>query len=273
MSAHRRPRACLPGPPGLDSGRAPQVTDRQGQGVGGVGGLGPVGHPQQPHDHQRHLVLVGPAAAGHRRLDLARRVQRHRQAAPRGAHDRHRAGLCGAHHGPHVVLAEDPLYRHRVRLVLGQPAVDLYFDRQQPARDVLVRGGTDHAGRDEARRPAGHAFDHAESAPREARVDAEDTSRRARGIRGHRTQPIIVRPTVPSASEHLFATLPRRALGRPLRRLVSGVRSCRACTGLPRRPCPGLCRPLGCRRTPGRLGAGSRGVCPRRGRPGPWGPG
>jgi len=65
------------GEPGL--GRAaPDVADGQGQGVGGVGRAGRIGQPQQPRHHRRDLLLVGPAVAGHRRLDLARGVQRDR---------------------------------------------------------------------------------------------------------------------------------------------------------------------------------------------------
>ena len=40
---------------------------------------------------------------------------------PRRAQHGHRARLRGAHHGAHVVLAEHPLHRDRVRPVLGQP--------------------------------------------------------------------------------------------------------------------------------------------------------
>ena len=50
-----------------------------------------------------------PGRSGHRRLDLARRVQRDRQPAPRRAHDGDGTGLRGAHHRPDVLLAEHPL--------------------------------------------------------------------------------------------------------------------------------------------------------------------
>ena len=86
----------------------------------------------------RDLGLVRPAAAGHRRLDLARRVQRHRQAAPGRAHDRDRARLRRAHHRAHVVLAEHPLDRDRVRPVVGQPLLDLLLEREQPGADLVV---------------------------------------------------------------------------------------------------------------------------------------
>ena len=63
----------------------PQMTDRQRQRVGGVGRPRRVGQPQQPDDHLGDLLLVRPAVPGHRRLDLARRVQRDRHPAPGGA--------------------------------------------------------------------------------------------------------------------------------------------------------------------------------------------
>ena len=77
-----------------------------------------VREPQQPGDHGRDLGLVGPPAAGDRGLDLAGGVQGHRQPAPRRADDRDRAGLRGAHHRAHVVLAEHPLDGHRVGAAL-----------------------------------------------------------------------------------------------------------------------------------------------------------
>ena len=48
-------------------------------------GLGRRVEPQQPGHHRGDLRLVGAAAAGDRRLDLAGRVQRDRQPAPGGA--------------------------------------------------------------------------------------------------------------------------------------------------------------------------------------------
>ena len=228
--------AAATGPPPRASGRraraaglaclalmrrgAPQVADRQGERVGGVGRAWPVGHPQQPRHHHRDLVLVGPAAAGHRRLDLARRVQRDRQPAPRGADDRDRPGLRGAHHGPHVVLAEHPLHGHRVGPVLGQPALDLLLDRQQPGRDVLVGVGAHHA-----RRRPGSAAGRARPPPRRARTGSGRGRRRTRGTSaaarrtgsprppGHRALTVRLRanicsPTLPRCTPAAPASCP-----------------------------------------------------------------
>ena len=59
---------------------APDVTHRQRERVGGVGRRRSLGELEQPGHHRRDLGLVGPAAAGDRRLDLARCVQRDRDA-------------------------------------------------------------------------------------------------------------------------------------------------------------------------------------------------
>ena len=187
-------------------------------------GRGRLGHPQQPHDHQRDLVLVGAAVAGHRRLDLARRVQGHRQAAPRGADDRDRAGLRGAHHGPHVVLAEHPLHRHRVGLVLGQPALDLLLDRQQPGRRCPASASvrTTPTATSVGGRPGTPS-----TTPRPHRVRPGSMPRTRDG--GARQYAVTVTPghrapqSGSSASEHLFAnpTAPRPAREPPCGRVMT----------------------------------------------------
>ncbi len=105
----------------------PQMADGQRQRVRAVGRPGRIGQLQQPANHLGDLLLAGPAVPGHRRLDLARRVQRDRNAAPRGAHDGDRASLRRAHDGTHVVLAEHALHRDGVRLMAGQPLIELNF--------------------------------------------------------------------------------------------------------------------------------------------------
>ena len=120
---------------------APDVADRQRQRVGGVGRAGRRVQPQQPGHHRGHLRLVGLAGAGDGRLDLARRVGLHRQPGPRGGQDRDRAGLRGAHHRAHVVLAEHPLDGDRVRAGARRPAsASAPVEVQQPLRAGRRRG-------------------------------------------------------------------------------------------------------------------------------------
>ena len=107
------------------------MTDGQAQRVGGVRGPRRVGQPEQPGHHDGHLGLLRPPAAGHRGLHLAGGIGGHRQAAARGAHDGHRAGVGGAHHGAYVVLAEHPLHRDRVGPVLAEPAFYLLLQGEQ----------------------------------------------------------------------------------------------------------------------------------------------
>jgi hypothetical protein len=66
----------------------------------------------------------------HRGLDLTRRPQGNRDAAPRRAGDRDRGRLSGTHDGAHVVLAEDPLDRDHVGPMTREPSVDANLKRQ-----------------------------------------------------------------------------------------------------------------------------------------------
>ena len=93
----------------------------------------------------------------------------------RRADDGHRAGLGGAHHGAHVVLAEHPLDRDRVGPVLAQPALDLLLQGEQPGADVGARVGA----RPRRRRPAS-ARTRACRPPRRARTGSGRGRPRAR---------------------------------------------------------------------------------------------
>ncbi len=79
---HRAPpRASGGGQPGLVPA-PPEWQIASASASAASAGRGRVGQPQQPGHHRRHLRLVGPAGAGHGRLDLARGVQRDRQRRP-----------------------------------------------------------------------------------------------------------------------------------------------------------------------------------------------
>jgi hypothetical protein len=149
------------------------MADRQRERVRRVSRPWRVRHPQQPRDHVRHLRLVSAAAARHGGLDLAGRVQSHRQPASGCAHDRHRAGLRRSHDRPHVVLAENPFDGDRIGLVPVQPLADLLIKYQQPAADVGAWRRPDDGC---ARQPKWHArpaFDHSKAAPGQAGIDPE----------------------------------------------------------------------------------------------------
>ena len=152
---------------------APQMADGERERVSCVGGAGRICQPQQPGHHAGHLRLVRAPAPRHRGLGLARRVQCHRNPAPRGAHDGDRARLRGAHDRAQVVLAEHALDGDRVRAVPVQPLPDLQVESEQPRRNVVARGSAHHARADERQRPARHTVDHAKAAAGQTRVDPE----------------------------------------------------------------------------------------------------
>src|SRR5215472_2311004 len=95
-----------------------------------IGLLRRVGKPEQSHNHLSDLCLACGAASSHSGLDLARRMHGHRHAAPGSADDRDGTGLGGAHDRPDILLAEDTLDGHSVRLVLDQPPVQLDLERK-----------------------------------------------------------------------------------------------------------------------------------------------
>ena len=120
-------------------------------------------------------------------------------------------GLRGAHHGPHVVLAEHPLHRHRVRLVLGQPALDLFLDRQQPGRDVRRRPSVRTTPT--ATRLGGRPGTPSTTpSPHRVRPGSTPSTRDGRRRRS-RVHPVIAPHHPIIRSEHLFVrTLPARPL-------------------------------------------------------------
>src|SRR4051794_40604477 len=117
----------------------PDLTDRQRERVGGVSGRRTLTELEDPGDHRGHLFLARPPRPGDRGLHLARCVQRDRQPAPGGHHHRHAGRLRRAHHGTNVLLGEHALDRDRVRLVLGDPLLELRLDPDEPLGDVQVR--------------------------------------------------------------------------------------------------------------------------------------
>jgi hypothetical protein len=119
-------------------------------------------------------------------------VQRHRDAATGRDHHRDAADLRRPHHGPHVVLAEDPLDRDRVRGVHAEPGVHHLLDLEQPQRGGHVGRGLHDADLQHAERSADGPLHDAEAAPGQARVDSEHTHERLLAGRSS------------SGSEHLF---------------------------------------------------------------------
>ena len=63
-------------PLAFQRGGSVQVTDGNGEGIGGVGRFGDLGQIQQARDHVLHLLLLCPAIADYRRFDGERRVLR-----------------------------------------------------------------------------------------------------------------------------------------------------------------------------------------------------
>ncbi len=152
---------------------APDVTDRQGEGVGGVGGLGRGVEPEYPGDHGGDLGLVRPTGAGDGGLDLAGGVQRDGDAAPRRAQHRDGGGLRGAHHGADVVLREHPLDGDEFGRVAVEPLLQPAFDGEQPRAELVARRRPDDAHAEHVQLPPGQPVDDSDAAPGQPGVHSQ----------------------------------------------------------------------------------------------------
>jgi hypothetical protein len=101
-------------------------------------------------------------------------VQRDRDAGAGRSRYRDRRSLRGPHHGPDVVLAEDPLDRYDIWLVLSDPPRDALLQRQKAVRDVLVGGRADDVVGDRDHLPSRLALNHTEPTPGEPRIHAQN---------------------------------------------------------------------------------------------------
>lgn len=153
---------------------APDVADRQREGVSGVRRCRRGRQPEQPGHHLRDLRLVGPTAARHRGLDLAGRVEVNRYAVPCSDDHRDAAGLSRAHDRADVVLAEDALDGDDIRAVLQDARLDLLLQLVQAASDVEVGGRAEHADVHHRQRSAHRSVHNSYAAARETRVDSQD---------------------------------------------------------------------------------------------------
>ena len=170
---------------------APDVADGQRERVGGVGGARHLAEPEQAGDHGADLGLVGAAAAGDRRLDLARRVQRDREPTACGHEEGDAAGLGGAHHRLHVVLAEDPLDRDRVGCVRVEPLLETDLEQAQPLGDRQLGAGAYDAHVDQRQRATDRAVDHADAAPGQPGVDPQHAHASPPGGRPNTCSPTL----------------------------------------------------------------------------------
>jgi hypothetical protein len=91
----------------------------------------------------------------------------------RGGQHRNAGCLSRTHYRLHVVLGEDPLNSHCRWPVAGDPTIDRLLNGQQTASDVEVGRRTDDIDRNQQGLATWDTVDHAETAPGQARVDAQ----------------------------------------------------------------------------------------------------
>lgn len=151
------------------------MAERDGEGVGGIRWLRWRVEAQDAGDHRLHLLLVGRAVPGHRRLHLTRCVGGSRQPGFRRDQQRDAARLSRAHHSVAVVLREDPLYGDSIRSVIFENGADAGGDGGEAISDRHVWGCADHSDVYEGAAPRTFDVDDADTAASEPGVDAEHT--------------------------------------------------------------------------------------------------
>ena len=143
---------------------APEVADRQGEGVGGIGGPRLGLQLEDAGDHRRHLGLPGASRPGTAALTSVG-VQHDREAAAGARQQGDGRGLGRGHHGGHVVRRVDALEGSGVGVEPVEPDVELVLQVGQPLPRVAARRGPDHAHGKHAETTTG-SLDH----PRPQRV-------------------------------------------------------------------------------------------------------
>src|SRR5699024_8130074 len=99
----------------------PAVADRQRERIGGIRRLWCLRQPEDSGDHLGHLSLIGPPIAANRFLHLAGGIAFHGQSALRRSEHQDPGGVGGIHHRRYVRTFENPLDRHDIRGVIGDP--------------------------------------------------------------------------------------------------------------------------------------------------------
>ena len=138
---HVRHRHRAAREPGLRLRAAPDVADRQRQRVGRIGRLRRLASPSRRVTIGADLRLVGAARSGHRRLDLARRVQGDRQPGRAATSDGDGRRLRRAHDRADVVLAEHPLDGDGVRCGGRRATRQAGLERAAAARRCRASAG------------------------------------------------------------------------------------------------------------------------------------
>src|SRR6185369_1467904 len=101
------------------------------------------------------------------------------------------SGLGGAHHGPHVVLAEDALDGDRLGFVHRDQVGQVPVQVEQPVGQILIRIGVDDVVIEQRARPPRDALHDADTTPGQPRVNAKNP---------HATPPAVrVFDTLPAA--------------------------------------------------------------------------
>jgi len=165
-----------------------QMTDRDGEGIGGVGRLGNFIEPEQARDHLLDLVFFGFAVSDDGGLDGQRRVLGDFEAGRSGGEHGDTADLSELQGGLHVERVEDVFDGDAVRAVNGDQLFERAGNPRQASGHRVARRNFDGAA-DDADQPVasssiiatmidaiiGKKIDDAVARVFRAAIDAQDT--------------------------------------------------------------------------------------------------
>src|SRR5215469_4172931 len=156
-----------------------QMTDGDGQGVGGIQRFRRVGQLEQAGDHVLDLLLLGTTVADDRRLDGQGRIFGDLKAGSGGGQHGHATDLAEFQGGFDVESVKDVFNCNLVRLMRGNDCAETGEDTGQTAGERFARGELNRAASQAAKLARRLHFDDAVAGVFSAAVDAEDTHAKA----------------------------------------------------------------------------------------------
>jgi hypothetical protein len=133
----------------VGTGAAPGVADGQGHCIGRIGGFGGFIQVEDAGHHESHLGLIGPTRACDRGFHFGWCVLDCAQAVSGRDEHGHSGSLGGADDRHEIVLGEDSLHGHHIRMMAGYPLFQTCFDEEQALGRVESGWGADDSGLDQ----------------------------------------------------------------------------------------------------------------------------
>ena len=162
----------------LSGGGGVEVTDGDGQGVGGIGGFGNLIEVEEARDHLLDLMFFGAPVSDDGGLDGEWRIFGDFESSGSGGEHGHSADLAKFQCGLHIGGIEDVFNGDAVGAVADDELLQADGNGRQPRGHGIARGNLDGSANDADQlivvTIVGEQIDHAVAGVFRAAVDAED---------------------------------------------------------------------------------------------------